>query len=356
MKKNLATKPLPAHTVTMSAPGNLRLGPVLGIPAVLIELGVEPRRAFAQAGVDQRLFDDADNRMPLEDIGRLVDVCVALTGCPHFGLLVGQRFDLTSFGPLGTLMQNSPTVGEALRSLVLHFHVHDRGAAPVLLDSEASCLTFGYSIYRHGASASAQVYDAAIVIGYRMLAELCGPTWKARHVQFSHGRPRSIAPYRRVFGQNVSFDAEVSGIVFASSWMDKPIEGADAELHGLVARAIREAEAQGPMSFGEQVQGMLHQLLLSGMASAEAVARLFAIHERTLRRRLEEEGLNLRQLVNQTRFELAQQLLQNTGLPVSEIASALQYADANAFSRAFRAWSELSPSQWRSTAAASTPA
>lgn len=355
MKKNLAAKPLPTRPVTMSAAGHIRLGPVLGIPAVLTELGVEPRRAFAQAGVDQRLFDEADNRMPLEDIGRLVDVCVALTDCPHFGLLLGERFDLSTFGPLGLLMQNSPTVGEAVRSLVLHFHVHDRGAAPVLLASEASSVILGYSIYRHGASASAQVYDAAILIGYRMLAELCGPTWKAGHVQFSHGRPRSIAAYRRVFGPNVSFDAEVSGVVFASSWMDKPIEGADPELHALVAKAIREAEASGPMSFGEQVQGMLHQLVLSGMASAEAVARLFAIHERTLRRRLEEEGLNLRQLINQTRFELAQQLLQNTGLPVSEIASALQYADANAFSRAFRAWADLSPSQWRSIAAAAAP-
>jgi AraC-like DNA-binding protein len=62
---------------------------------------------------------------------------------------------------------------------------------------------------------------------------------------------------------------------------------------------------------------------------------------------LSEEGTSLQQLINQTRFDLAQQLLQNTGLPVSEIASALQYADPNAFSRAFRNWANLSPSQWR---------
>jgi AraC-like DNA-binding protein len=88
-------------------------------------------------------------------------------------------------------------------------------------------------------------------------------------------------------------------------------------------------------------------MLLSGMATTEAIARLFAIHERTLRRRLEKDGKNLQQLINQTRFELAKQLLQNTNLPVSEIATTLRYDDPNAFSRAFRNWANISPTQWR---------
>jgi AraC-like DNA-binding protein len=55
----------------------------------------------------------------------------------------------------------------------------------------------------------------------------------------------------------------------------------------------------------------------------------------------------LQQLVSQTRFELAKQLLENTELPLSEIASALRYADATVFSRAFRSWSKTSPREWR---------
>jgi len=63
-------------------------------------------------------------------------------------------------------------------------------------------------------------------------------------------------------------------------------------------------------------------MVLRGTATSDAVARLFAIHERTLPRRLAEEAMSLQQLSNQTRFELARQLLQNTGLSVSAIASA----------------------------------
>lgn len=347
MKKSLGARPPPVHALSMSLPGNVRIGPVLAIPALLSESGVSPQTAFAQAGIDPRLFDDPDDRTPLEALGRLFDTCVTLTGCDHFGLLVGERFELKSFGPLGHLLRNSPTVGAALRNLLLHLHLHDRGAAPLLLTPDPACVIFGYSVYRHGMPAVAHILDAAIAIGYGILKELCGPTWKPLRVQFSHSRPGSTAPYSRVFGSDVSFEAEVSGIVLASSWLGRSIEGADETLHDLFAKAIRDAEDNGPMSFADQVQGLLPQMILSGTASAEAVARLFAIHERTLRRRLEKERKNLQQLINEARFELAQQLLQNTCLSVSAIATALRYDDANAFSRAFRNWANLSPSQWR---------
>jgi AraC-like DNA-binding protein len=130
-------------------------------------------------------------------------------------------------------------------------------------------------------------------------------------------------------------------------YLQRPIEGADPVLYKLLATAMKEAEKNGGMKFGEQVEGVLHQMVLSGSFSAPAVARLFDIHERTLRRRLEKEGKNLHELVQRTRYDLAQQLLENTEIPVSGIAKALRYDDPNAFSRAFRTWAGISPRQWR---------
>ena len=101
------------------------------------------------------------------------------------------------------------------------------------------------------------------------------------------------------------------------------------------------------MSFADVVRGALHQMLLSGTSSAENVALLFGMHERTLRKRLTAEGTSLQRLVSQTRFELAKQLLENTDLPLSEIASALHFADAAVFSRAFRTWAKTNPREWR---------
>jgi AraC-like DNA-binding protein len=336
-----------APAVTASRRGDLRIGPILGIPAVLNELGVPPERAFRQAGVDLRLFQDPENHLPLESVGRLFEACVVLTGCRHFGVLVGERFDLEAFGPLGALMRHSATVGDALHDLILYLHLYDRAGAPVLLAPDAGSVILGYSIYDQRTPAAECIYTTATTIAYRILRQLCGPGFEPLLVQFSYDRPASSAEYRRSFRSGVAFNAPTSGIVFASSWLSRGLSGAEPALHRELARAIGDADGGGPASFSVRLEGVLHQALLSGSASAADVARRLAIHERTLRRRVQAEGMSLRRLVNRTRFEIAGQLLRNTRLPVTEIAAAVQYADSSAFARAFRSWAKRSPREWR---------
>jgi AraC-like DNA-binding protein len=332
----------------VTADGDVRIGPVAAVPKVLTEFGINPARAFTRAGVQLHTFKNPESRISFEALGSLLSECASLTNCNHFGLLVGKHFELNGLGAIGYLMRNSATIGEALRALLLHLHLHDRGAAPLLLNLDASTVALGYSIYRPRVPGVSQLYDVAIAIGYRALVDLCGPTWKPLRVQFSHVRPDDLKPYRQFFGANLRFDAEVSGIVFASSWLDHAIQGADPALRMLIAQAIkRERAKNGTMTFADEVRGALHQMVLNGISSAEDLAGLFGIHERTLRKRLAAEQTSLQQLVSQTRFTLAQQLLANTQLPLSEIAAALHYADSAVFSRAFRKWAQLSPSEWR---------
>jgi len=44
---------------------------------------------------------------------------------------------------------------------------------------------------------------------------------------------------------------------------------------------------------------------------------------------------------------MAQHMLCDTDLPVTEIAAILRYSDVTVFSRAFRRWSDASPHEWR---------
>ena len=340
-------KAAPHSRLPAAAAGEVRIGPVAAIPDVLRKLGFTPSLPFVRAGVPLSTFKNPENRIDFEALGRLFSECSTLTGYGHFGLLVGECFELDGLGAIGYLMRNSTTVGEALRALLMHLCLHDRGAVPILINLDESHVLLGYSIYRHGTPGTAHLYDVAIAIGYRALKEICGATWRPLRVQFSHVRPKDQRPYRRLFGPNVRFDAEVSGIVFAASWLDHAIAGADPNLRELVMQAINQTGANSSMSFVDVVRGALHQMVLSGTSSAENVALLFGMHERTLRKRLTAERTSLQQLVNQTRFELAKQLLENTELPLSEIASALRYADSAVFSRAFRSWSKTSPREWR---------
>jgi AraC-like DNA-binding protein len=78
-----------------------------------------------------------------------------------------------------------------------------------------------------------------------------------------------------------------------------------------------------------------------------AEERITALMRRTLSWHLRAKGAGFRSLVDETRFEIARQLLSQTRIPLSEVAVALGYSEASAFTRAFRRWSGQSPTTWR---------
>lgn len=325
----------------------VRIGPVSAIPAVLAEFGVAPGRVLAHAGLRASAFDDPETRIPFDVLGRLLWDCARLSKCDHFGLLVGDRFSLGNLGALGHSMRNCPTVGDALREISVDLHQHDRGAVAVLMEIDSSSVLLGYSVRRHATEGVAQIYDAATAIGYRLLQELCGRRWAPQFVQLAHSLHGSRASYRRLFGSRLRFDGEVSGIAFSRSWLAAPIQGADPLLHRLIRTAMQHADAGADTGFAERVRHSMHQLLPNGRYSAIDVAEVFGIHERTLRKRLAAERTSLHRIVAETRFELSQLLLEHTELPVTEIAAFLRFADLAVFSRAFRRWASVSPSEWR---------
>lgn len=324
----------------------LRIGGVASIPAVLRELGCDPREVLDEARIDPTLFDDPENRISFTRLGELLTLCVARTGCRHFGLLVGQAGSASSLGLVGFLALHSPDVESALRTLVRYLHHHDRGAVPNLAVAEGSA-TLGYAIYQPRVAASEQIADGALAVACNIMRRLCGREWQASEVLFAHRVPLEIAPFRRFFRSPLRFDAEQNALVFSSEWLKKPLSGADPELHRLLQKQIETLEARYSSDFSDQVRRVLHRAVLAGRAAAPEVAAVFSMHSRTLNRRLHAAGSSFRQLADASRYEIARQMLEDSGMPVSEIAAALNYADASAFSRAFARWSGKSPGRWR---------
>lgn len=346
------TSPQAAAEPGDSAPrqeGDLRIGPVLPLLAVLRSLGAEPAPLLERAGVPAALFNDAENTIAFADLSRLLDICADATGCAHLGLLVGARFDRHTLGPLGELMQHCDTVAQALRSLVLYLQLNDRGAVPMLLHLSASRVAFGYSIYQPDIGAAAQIHDGAIAISLGLMRKLCGAAFRPMEVSFAHRAPADPKPYRRFFAAPLRFDAELSALSFAPRWLSHAIVGADAARHARLDAAMRAAVATATQASGLSplVRRALHAMVFEGSDSAPAVARWFGLHERALRRQLRAEGTNIRALSSKVRFDLATQLLRDTRLPLVEIAAALHYSDATAFSRAFSGWAGVAPSRWR---------
>jgi AraC-like DNA-binding protein len=324
----------------------MRIGTMVALPAILRNLGADPAEVFAEAGFDLELYEDPDNRVSFAARSRLVAHCVERTGCRHLGLLVGEQAGLHSLGLVGLLVKYSPDVGTALRSLVRYMHLHVRGAT-TSLDVNGGSAMLAYEIHEPGVEAVDQVCDGAVALMHNIMRELCGPDWRPTEAWFAHRRPDNVGPFRRFFRVPLRFDAEQFGLLFSTRYLTRRLPEIDADLRQLLQRQIGLLENRYQDAFPDQVRGMLRTALMTGHAKADQVASFFGIHIRTLNRRLNSFSTGFQQLLDETRFEIARQMLEDSDMEVGQIAALLDYAAPGVFTRAFRRWSGTTPAKWR---------
>ena len=346
-KASVEKAPPVAPVLRASGDREVRVGPLLPVGDALASRGVPLAEVLLEAGAPVDVFSDPDNRVDDVLACRLLANAAQRLSLPHLGLLVGRPSPVHAIGPVGELLSYCQSLGSALRALLTHLSFSDRAASPIMLELGPRSVILGYMLYRHIEAPIRPALDVAISIAFSILERLCGPAWRPLEVRLAYAAPDDLRPYEEAFGCHVCFDAELSGVVFPAALLDLPLPGADPERHAELEAQIRQARTQVGMSFTQQVKAVLPQAILGACSSESEVASLFAMHERTLRRRLLGEGEHFHRLLADARRELATQLLANTRLSVSDIARALGYGDPNVFSRAFRGWTGASPTAWR---------
>jgi len=95
------------------------------------------------------------------------------------------------------------------------------------------------------------------------------------------------------------------------------------------------------------VKWILKRLLAGSRPEISAVARELGLSDRTLQRRIIDDGATFRQLLLEARQELAHEYLNRPEMDVKEVAFLLGYEDSNSFYRAFRTWAGTTPSLLR---------
>jgi len=330
--------------------GTLRAGLIAHIPALLDALGCDSMPILRRAGVPRALLKRPDNKISYHAVGQLIDESIRATGLAHFGILAGEHFaPAVALGDVIELMQNSPTIEAALRTFVLHHHLNDSGAVPMLIPVSKKRFALAYSIHRHDVPAIDAFYDAAMVYGLQIMRMLCGKNWQPLRVKLAHRRPSDIAPYTRVFGTRTIFDSSVCAIEFAADLLAKPVRGAKPDRYAFLRERLRKVRNRIPLA--DQVKRAVRPMILTATATVSATASLFSIHERVLRGRLAAERTTFRLLLQEAKLEIAAQLLHSTQLTANDISSAVGYADPPSFVRAFRRnFDGVTPGAWRARA------
>src|SRR5262245_32573880 len=98
----------------------------------------------------------------------------------------------------------------------------------------------------------------------------------------------------------------------------------------------------------DQIRSAIRARLAEGYPALEAVAEAIKATPAAIQRELARDNFNYKDLVEETRRDLALVYMRQRELPFSEIAFLLGYSELSAFSRAFHRWTGISPRVFRS--------
>jgi len=143
----------------------------------------------------------------------------------------------------------------------------------------------------------------------------------------------------------VRFDQDHCALRFSADWMQHALAAHDGERARVGLEALGSVEE---IDLVPKLHRTLRLLLVAGRSSGDEVAQALALHRRTLNRRLRAQGTTFQKILDEVRFAVARQLLEQTQMSIPDIAAALCYSEVSAFTHAFRRWSGTTPTRWRS--------
>lgn len=338
----------------MRAPRGTRTGPQLLVDAVwarrvvaeLDQAGLPAAESLGAVGLRREQLTEPDAHIPFKAHVALLENAARALREPCFGFRLGSEIDLTDAGLVAYVALNSRDLGAALRNTCRYLVILTEGSAANLRE-EAGEAKLLFSFADPEGAASRQLHE----FGLTLVARLCGAltAHRVRPVRIELRHDTACPMLARQLGLPVADRQPHSALVLDAASLSVPVVNSDPRLLDLLRRYADELLAQ--QARRDQVVARAERWILDNLHTGEVgvtrLARGLGMSERTLARRLAEDGLTPAGLIEELRRQLADRYLAERAFPLARITYLLGYSDLSAFTRAFRRWTGRTPSQWR---------
>lgn len=301
--------------------------------------------AIEQAGLDMGTLDRPGEMVPLMQEIAVVEALARQSADPLFALKLGLTANANTGSVLSYILFASPTLRAGLTH-VAEFVQLTRPRSRVEIRAEPGRTEF--RIWHPAPRVQRAVYYREFVLGSIL------NSWStATRVPVQPRRVSVAAPIGAraraisgALGCPVEDATGYTAIELKSSALDLPIRSSDAHLllhlteYGRLILAQRRPD---PTTTRERVFQYLLRRLHAGLPRLQDAAVDLGLSERTLSRKLAEEGTSFRILIDETREAMAAALLEDPSISLTEISYLLGFADPSSFSNAYRRWTGRPP-------------
>jgi AraC-like DNA-binding protein len=328
-------------------PALIRSSSLHALIELCLDQGLDHLALLKEVGLDKNTDPFAETLIPISPLIKLTQYLQSVNPDKPLSLLLAGYQGINDFGALGQLMASANTLGEAwkITARFQRMFVTDFNW-PISIDPPYAKIEFSPDNFP--SEELKELIEISIVQMFVILRQITGRQWQPKEVCFRHDEPTKTKAYKEFFKAPVRFNADFDGYWFLSSDLDIPLPQASPHLH---ATLTQYAQSQTALIDSDQTISLTKLYIKQGLPlkqySVKYIAKQLSISERSLQRKLHEQGYRFDQLVTEVRIELSCYYLQYGNLNISQISDMTGYKNTSTFSSTFKKITGVTPSQWK---------
>lgn len=304
---------------------------------------------FDHAGVPAQLLLEPDGVLSAQDILTLTNSSREMTGDPALGLHLGEEMGVEMLDVVGMMLSTAPNLREALRVLQQYSPLLTTMGEARLVE-EGDSVRIVLRVLDEVAPITDFCVELAAAAFWHIGRRLVKGELRLQGLNVRAPRPPWHEEYARVLGEEVEFvfDAPENSIVLERRMLDLPMARHTPRLYQtLLDQAARRLAARPqPETTRASVLRLIDEHMGTRLLDLSTIAIMMGMTPRTLQRRLKEENTTFQVIHDTRRQQLAQDMLVRD-IDIETIAATLGYSEPANFYRAFKAWTGLAPSEYR---------
>ena len=286
-------------------------------------------------------MDDPGMPVPTAALWRFREVAANRTGLPNLTLDVMGSSEFTDLGKIAEAVRCAPTLLAMIRSFqrltytessTANFGIHPCHDEGVIYSNR-------FALRHRQGEWHAELY---ILLWMLKLVRLVDPAWSPKEIWcISKATPDRVKAMESLTAR-ARFDQSCTAFVIPTSLLALPCknEGANPNEESLWLTAPSP-------SFSGAIKQVIRAYAGDGWLTVNETSEVVDTSVRTMQRRLSAEKKTYSEILEETRAEAAGNLLENTDATMLEISRQLGYSDQSHFTRAFRRWAAVSPTEFR---------
>lgn len=315
--------------------------------------GVELDALLEEAGLSLGPMNNPNQRIDVSHMTQLWQAAARLSKDPCFTLRLADHAQADMFSGFGLAIMFSDTIGDAVQKICRYSTVASSAANLEARTGENGGLEV---VYRLHTAVAGEALEAFMACGERILKQMSNDRFRAAEIHFCHQKENHQDQFEAFFEAPVFFGAPEYKFVLDREILALPCYQSNPDLAHNIESWMNEYLASiDSTPLATKVRQLLLESIVDEPIDQNAIAKQLTMSTRALQRGLKQEGVSFRELLEDTRRDLAKKFLRQQELSLTEICYLLGFSDQSNFTKAFKRWTGNTPAGYRHELATAAP-